>query len=89
MIKVCCLKCGHSLMLGEAYDDYAGKIRCWGCHAILVLALEAGKLRSMHVGAPSLAPQSDVRPPAYGLTADPPAPPAFVAEPEEVNDDER
>jgi len=88
MIKVSCLKCGHSLTLGEAYDDYAGKVRCWGCHAILVLALEEGKLRSMHLGAPSLPPRSDALAHAYSPTADPPGSPAF-AEPEEADADER
>ena len=87
MIKISCLKCGHSLTLGEAYDDYAGKVRCWGCQAILVLALEDGKLRSMHMGVPTLAPQSDLVAHAYSPIVVPLGPPAH-AEPGEAGADE-
>ena len=33
--------------LGDAYEDYAGELRCWGCQAVLEVSLQEGKLKSM------------------------------------------
>ena len=46
-IKLNCLSCGHTMELGDAYEDYDGEIRCWGCRAILEVTLREGQLRSM------------------------------------------
>ena len=46
-IKLNCLACGYSMTLGEAYEDYEGDIRCWGCRVVLEVALSEGRLRSM------------------------------------------
>ena len=46
-IKLNCLACGHAMELGEAYEDYDGEVRCWGCQTVLQVALTEGKLRSM------------------------------------------
>jgi hypothetical protein len=78
-IKLNCLACGHLLELGEAYEDYEGEVRCWGCRTVLEIALREGKLRSMRrssSGAPgrdvesanplAAPPDSDPRPTASG-----------------------
>jgi DNA-directed RNA polymerase subunit N (RpoN/RPB10) len=49
-IKLNCLSCGHPLELDEAYEDYQGEVRCWGCRAVLEVTLQEGKLRSMKLG---------------------------------------
>ena len=46
-IKLNCLSCGHPMDLGEAYQDYAGEVRCWGCQALLDVELRDGKLLTM------------------------------------------
>lgn len=50
-IKLCCLGCGHPTELGDAYEDYEGDIRCWGCGTVLEVTLHEGKLRSMRRSA--------------------------------------
>ncbi len=59
-IKVNCLECGHPTDLGDAYEDYTGEIRCWGCRTVLEVALQEGKLRAMRRvgagGAPGASP---------------------------------
>jgi len=52
-IKLSCLACGFSMSLGEAYEDYQGEIRCWGCQSLLEVAIQEGKLMAMkRAGAP-------------------------------------
>lgn len=46
-IRLNCLACGHQLELGDAYEDYQGPVRCWGCRAVLEVSLQEGKLRAM------------------------------------------
>ncbi len=59
-IRVNCLACGHPTDLGDAYEDYQGEIRCWGCRTVLEVALQEGKLRAMRRveagGAPGVSP---------------------------------
>jgi 16S rRNA U516 pseudouridylate synthase RsuA-like enzyme len=33
--------------LSEAYEDFEGEVRCWGCQAALEVVLHEGKLRSI------------------------------------------
>jgi len=54
-IKVNCLACGHPMELGDAYEDYEGEIRCWGCRGVLEVTLHEGKLQSMRLS--TLTPQ--------------------------------
>ena len=48
-MKIICLSCGHKVDLGDAYDDYAGQIKCATCSAILELKTEAGGLKAVAV----------------------------------------
>ncbi len=62
-IKLNCLACGHSMDLGDAYEDYEGEVRCWGCRTILEVALHEGKLRSMRNSAGGPSGKSEEAPP--------------------------
>ena len=46
-IKLNCLGCGFPLDLGEAYEDYQGEVRCWGCQTVLEVTMREGKLMTM------------------------------------------
>ena len=46
-IKLRCLGCGHVMELDEAYEDYEGEVRCWGCTALLDVKLQESKLKTM------------------------------------------
>ncbi|MBI3265208.1 MAG: hypothetical protein HYZ58_18935 [Acidobacteria bacterium] len=48
-MKIICLSCGHKVDLGDAYDDYAGQVKCATCGAILELKTEAGGLKAVAV----------------------------------------
>jgi len=58
-IKLNCIACGHLMELGDAYEDYQGDVRCWGCQALVNVTLHDGKLQTMSLssksGASSLA----------------------------------
>jgi hypothetical protein len=56
-IKLNCLACGHSMELGDAYEDYDGEVRCWVCHATLEVTLREGQLRSMKRSTGSSLPR--------------------------------
>jgi hypothetical protein len=70
-IKLNCLACGHTLTLGDAYEDFTGEVHCWGCHTLLEIALVDGRLRSIRragTGGAALAA------PAHEQPAEPQAP---------------
>ena len=46
-IKLNCIACGHAFDLGDAYEDYEGEVKCWGCTAVLEVKLHQGKLKTM------------------------------------------
>lgn len=48
-MRVNCLSCGHKLDLGDAYDDYAGQVKCLVCGAMLEIRTEEGNVRSVAV----------------------------------------
>jgi hypothetical protein len=48
-IKLNCLSCGHAIELGDAYEDYHGEVRCWGCRATLEVSMIEGKLQAMRL----------------------------------------
>ena len=45
--------------LGDPYEDYEGKIRCWVCHAVLQVTLREGQLRSLERSTGTSALQPD------------------------------
>ncbi len=51
-MKLNCLSCGHNVHLDDAYDDYAGQIKCFACGAMLEIKLEAGKPKSIKLARP-------------------------------------
>lgn len=48
-MKIICLSCGHKVDLGDAYDDYAGQVKCVACGALLEIKTEGGGLRSVAI----------------------------------------
>ena len=85
-MKVICLSCGHKVDTGDAYDDFAGQVKCVACGAVLVITTAEGSLRSValaHSGAtvasrgdlegaatPSKAARGGVTAQAAGVAAD-------------------
>ncbi len=55
-VKIICLSCGHKVDLGDAYDDYAGLVKCVACGALLEIKTEAGGLRTVAVAHEPAAP---------------------------------
>ncbi len=51
-MKINCVSCGHKLDLDDAYDDYAGQVKCFACGALLEIQLEAGKPKSIKQARP-------------------------------------
>ena len=45
-MRVNCLSCGHTLDLGDAYDQYRGQVRCYVCGALLSINTEDGRMKS-------------------------------------------
>lgn len=60
-IRLRCLECGHSVDLGEAYEDYAGEVRCVACRTVLDVALKEGRLKAMRLVGAAVAPCSTDR----------------------------
>ncbi len=48
-MKVNCLSCGHSLDLGDAYDDYEGQVRCFICASLLAVRTLDGCVKSVEL----------------------------------------
>ncbi|MDP2703069.1 MAG: hypothetical protein Q8P98_13470 [Candidatus Rokubacteria bacterium] len=48
-MRINCLSCGHKLDLGDAYDDYAGQVKCLVCGAMLEIRTEGGNVRAVAV----------------------------------------
>ena len=48
-IKVNCLACGHPMELSDAYENYEGEVRCWGCRAMIEVTLHEGSLQKMRL----------------------------------------
>ena len=63
-MKVICLSCGHKVELGDAYDSYAGQVKCVACGALLEIRTDTGDLRSVALAravasvAPTAAPDA-------------------------------
>jgi DNA-directed RNA polymerase subunit N (RpoN/RPB10) len=66
-MKINCLSCGHKVALDDAYDDYAGEIKCYTCGANIHITAEEGKIRAVRlvrVEPPAEPPGEEVS--AYG-----------------------
>lgn len=46
-MKIICVSCGHKVDLGDAYDDYAGQVKCVACGALLEIRTETGGLKAV------------------------------------------
>lgn len=46
--------------LGDAYEDYEGEVKCWGCQAVLEVTLQEGRLKAMKRGGAVGAPPPSV-----------------------------
>ena len=46
-MQIICLSCGHKVDLGDAYDDFAGQVRCVACAALLEVKTEEGSLKAV------------------------------------------
>ena len=46
-MKLNCLCCGHKIDLDDAYDDYAGQVKCYACGGILEIKTDEGKIKSI------------------------------------------
>ncbi len=71
-MKINCLSCGFKVDMDDAYDDYAGQIKCYSCRAIMQIKATDGKLTSVMLAekvaiAPApLPPESTDNPPRKG-----------------------
>ncbi|MBI2189182.1 MAG: hypothetical protein HYU37_18955 [Acidobacteria bacterium] len=68
-MKIICLSCGHKIDLGDAYDDYAGHVKCVTCGGMLDIKTEAGGLKAVTVtrerpAEPPMAPAAGLDPAA-------------------------
>lgn len=64
-MKVNCLWCGHGFGLSDAYDNYAGMVRCPTCGGLLSIQSEDAELRSV---TPTTL--QDISPPAPRATVE-------------------
>ena len=46
-MKINCLSCGHTVALGDAYDDYEGQVKCFVCSAMLEIKTEEGNVKAV------------------------------------------
>ncbi len=46
-MKINCLACGHSIDIGDAYDDYCGCVRCFVCQSLLEIKTDQGNIKSV------------------------------------------
>ena len=53
-MKINCVSCGFKVDLDDAYDDYAGQIKCFACGATLEITIEAGKPKSVTLARPQV-----------------------------------
>lgn len=47
VMKINCLSCGFKVDMDDAYDDYAGQIKCYACSALLQIKTADGKIASV------------------------------------------
>jgi len=61
-MKIICISCGHSLSLDEAYDDFAGMVKCYVCDTLLEVKTCEGKLQCVNFGVLPQRPSSSPQP---------------------------
>jgi ribosomal protein S27E len=66
-IKLNCISCGHVQELSEAYENYQGQIRCWGCSTTLDVSIIEGKLQSMQLHDDAAVCLTPLPPPAPAI----------------------
>ena len=59
-MEINCLGCGFKVNLADAYDDYAGQIKCFGCGATMEIATQAGEIRAVSVVTKAPLPSAEV-----------------------------
>lgn len=64
-MKINCISCGHAVSLDEAYDDFAGLVKCYVCGGLLEIKTAEGKILSVNL-AQSSYQRTLPRPPAAG-----------------------
>ncbi len=47
-MEINCLGCGFKVDLADAYDDYVGQVKCFGCGAIMEIETQAGNIRAVN-----------------------------------------
>ena len=52
-MRINCLACGHKFDLGDEYGEYAGKVTCPVCGAMLEMRTERGYVKSVTVAVGS------------------------------------
>ncbi len=51
-MNINCLSCGYKVNLDEAYEDYAGEIKCYVCGGAMEIRIEEARVKSVRrVGA--------------------------------------
>ena len=48
-MEINCLSCGHSVDIGDAYDDFEGEVKCFVCDGILHIRTEQGQIKSVEL----------------------------------------
>lgn len=69
-MKVNCLSCGHKIDLGDAYDNYAGQVKCLVCGAVLAIRTEGGELKSVGLARQAASVTPATVPDAAPVTGD-------------------
>jgi len=60
-MKINCLSCGFKVELDDAYEDYAGQLRCYVCNAIMEIKSEDGKIKSVKLARSVARPAVEVK----------------------------
>ena len=60
-MKINCLSCGYKVELEDAYEDYAGQIKCYVCNAIMEIKSEDGKIKSVKLARSVARPAVEVK----------------------------
>jgi hypothetical protein len=48
-MKIRCISCGHTLSMDDAYDDFAGLLRCYVCDSLMEIKTADGKLQGVNM----------------------------------------
>ena len=59
-MEINCLGCGFKVDLTDAYDDFAGQIKCFACGATMEITTKAGEIRSVSPVTEGPSPSAEV-----------------------------